>query len=72
MESKFRLQLETYHATMSGHKFALYRSDPRLDCVEDRLSVYVPWVELPKEPPAVIRMTLEWTGNTQQSISGGQ
>jgi hypothetical protein len=72
MERKFRLQLETYHATMSGHKFALYRSDPHLDRVEDRLSLYVPWIELPKEPPAIIRLTLEWTGNPQQGINDVQ
>jgi hypothetical protein len=61
MEQRFRLQLETDHPSMSGHKYALYRSDPRFDSAEDQVSVYVPWIELPEPPPAVIRMMLEWT-----------
>ena len=46
---------------MSGHRYVLYRSNTRVDMLEDRVNVYVPRVDLPKPPPPVIRMTLEWT-----------
>lgn len=60
MEQRFRLTLVEDHPHMSGHKFGQYISDARIDRLENRVSVYIPWAELPEPPPGVIRMTLSW------------
>ena len=53
------------HPIMSGHKFALYRSDPQVDVLEDRANLYIPRIDLPDPPPRVINITLEWMERNQ-------
>ena len=50
---------------MSGHKFALYRSDPQVDVLEDRVNLYIPRIDLLDPPPRVINITLEWMERNQ-------
>ena len=62
MLRKFRLQPEKHQPLMKGDVYIKYISD-EVDVHGKPIisGLYMPRIELPKPPPGVIRITLEWT-----------